>query len=301
MSGTHHHHHGSSQRIGLAFLLNAGFAIIEVIGGIWTGSAAILADAVHDLGDCTALGLAWLLERKSRGEASSEFSYGYRRLSLLSAVVSGVILLLGSLSVLAHTLPRLSAPDTPDTQGMLGLAILGILVNGIAAWRMRGAHSMNERVVSLHLMEDVLGWVAIAVASVVMMFWELPLLDPLLAVAIALWVIWQAVTRMRETVRLFLQATPPDLDLTQLQSVVLGVPGVEGLHHAHVWTLDGEQHIATMHLVVAGELAPTEIAALRRDVRSKLRELQIGHATLEVEAPEDCECTHESAGCRLEV
>ena len=159
MSG-HHHHHSSSGRLGLAFFLNLAFTIIEFIGGALTNSMAIMADAVHDLGDTLAIGLAWTLDRVGRKEADNGFTYGYHRLSLLGALINGAILIIGSLWILSEALPRLINPQMPDAVGMIWLAILGVTVNGFAAYKLSGGKTLNEKVLNWHLLEDVLGWVA---------------------------------------------------------------------------------------------------------------------------------------------
>lgn len=152
-----HDHADESQRIGLAFILNFGFTIIEFIGGWLTNSTAIMADAVHDLGDTLSIGLAWFLGKLSNKSADSHFTYGYRRLSLLGALINGTVLLLGSLWILYEAIPRLTDPVMPHAQGMFWLAILGVTVNGFAAYKLRRGKTLNERVLNWHLLEDVLG------------------------------------------------------------------------------------------------------------------------------------------------
>ncbi|MEQ8516551.1 MAG: cation diffusion facilitator family transporter, partial [Chromatocurvus sp.] len=160
----HDHSHDEqarSQRLGLVFFLNLGFTLIEFIGGWLTNSAAIMADAVHDLGDSLSIGSAWLLERLGRRGPSGDFTYGYRRFSLFGALINGLVLLAGSGLVLAAAIPRLFDPVMPMTEGMILLALFGVAVNGYAAWRLTAGKSLNERVLNWHLMEDVLGWVAV--------------------------------------------------------------------------------------------------------------------------------------------
>ena len=201
----HDHSHSSeqsSQRIGWAFALNVGFTIIEFAGGMLTNSTAIMADAVHDLGDSLSIGSAWILNRLAHKEASASFTYGYKRLSLLGALINGVVLILGSFWVLLQAIPRLFDPVMPAVEGMLGLAILGVAVNGFAAYKLSAGTTLNERVLNWHLLEDVLGWVAVLIVSIVLMFAEIPILDALLAVGFTLFI-----QEFGETWRIFEQRT----------------------------------------------------------------------------------------------
>ena len=158
--GHQHAHHSESSNIALAFWLNFGFALIEIVGGILTNSVAIIADAIHDLGDSLAIGFAWFASKIATRQPTQKYSYGYRRWSLLSALISGLILLIGSGWVLSEAIPRLWQPQLPHTGGMFVLAIFGIAVNGAAVLRLRRGKTQNEKVLSWHLLEDVLGWVA---------------------------------------------------------------------------------------------------------------------------------------------
>ncbi|MCB9777664.1 MAG: cation transporter [Alphaproteobacteria bacterium] len=279
----HAHGHGdhASRNLGLAFALNLGFTLVELVGAWWTGSAAIAADAVHDLGDSLALAFAWGMQGLSGKGPSSTFSYGLRRLSLVGAFVNAMVLVIGGALVLIESVPRLWTPGTPNAQGMLGLAVLGVLVNGAAVLRVRGGGSLNERVVMLHLLEDVLGWVAVLIVSVVMLFVDLPVLDPLLAVGITCWVLWNAVGNLRRTIAVFLQAVPEGVDLGELRDRARAIPGVVALRHVHVWSQEGDSHVLTGDLVVetADLAAATEI---RHQVADALADGGIGHCTLQL-------------------
>ena len=171
----HNDNNDSSSRIGWVFFLNVGFTIIEFIGGWLTNSTAIMADAVHDLGDSLSIGLAWLLNKISAKHANDTYSYGYQRFSLLGALINGVVLISGSIWVLSEALPRLSNPEMPDAQGMILLSIFGVAVNGFAAYKLSRGKSLNERVLNWHLLEDVLGWIAVLIVAIVLLFVEIPI------------------------------------------------------------------------------------------------------------------------------
>mgnify|MGYP000436057033 CR=1 FL=1 len=275
----HHHEETGGGRLGLAFALNTVFTVIELVGAWLTNSTAIAADALHDLGDSLALAFAWGMQGASNRRADGGFTYGYRRLSLAGAAVNAVVLLVGGMVVLSESIPRLLDPPTPNVQGMLGLAVLGVAVNGLAALRVGEGKSLNERVVRLHLLEDVFGWVAVLVVSLVMLVVELPVLDPLLCIGITLWVGWNAGRNLRSTLKLFLQGAPEDLDGPAICEEAADLPGVVGLEHVHLWSLDGQHHVLTADLVV--EAMDLEAALeLRERVAERLRGAGISHVTL---------------------
>jgi cobalt-zinc-cadmium efflux system protein len=286
MSHDHAHHthsHHSTSNLKVAFFLNLGFTIFEIIGGCYTNSVAILSDAVHDLGDSLSLGLSWYLDGKSKQKSDHVFSFGYQRFSLLGALVNGTVLVIGSIFILSQTLPRLINPETPDAFGMMWIAIVGVLVNGAAVLRIKDGQSLNERMVSWHLLEDVLGWVAVLIVSVVLQFWDIPILDPLLSLLILGIVLFNVIKNLLETFRVFLQAVPKELDVEALEEKVKKIHKVVGVHHTHIWSLDGAQHVLTIHIVIAEVESIKAIIDVKSEVKSLLRETGIQHATIEVE------------------
>ncbi|MBW2941469.1 cation diffusion facilitator family transporter [Zhongshania aquimaris] len=291
----HHHHHTASERIGWAFALNFCFTIIEFIGGCLTNSTAIMADAVHDLGDCLAIGMAWWLNKLGTKEANKRFSYGFSRLSLLGALINGVILVLGSLWVLSEAIPRLMNPQMPDAAGMLGLSVLGIAVNGFAAYKLNDGKTLNERMLNWHLLEDVLGWLAIFLVSIVLMFIELPILDPVLSIGFTLFILFNVAKNLTETLRLFLQATPDHQLREQILENLAELEHVSDIHHLHLWSLDGEQHVLTAHLLLKQHYQQTELLRLKTLIASAMKGLPLSHTTIEFEFPdESCRDDHQS-------
>jgi|GEM_PF-19501 len=301
MGHDHHHAHShahpgnAGRSLGLAFFLNFSFTIIELAGAWWTGSAAIAADALHDLGDSIALAFAWAMQGLADRPAPERYSYGLRRLSLVAAFVNALVLLVGGAIVLVESVPRLWDPGEPDAGGMLALALLGVVVNGAAVLRVRGGKSLNERVVSLHLLEDVLGWVAVLIVSCVMLVVEVPVLDPLLAILITLWVARSAAGNLRKTLVVFLQGTPHDVEPDDLVAAAEAVEGVVALRHVHVWSLEGEHHVLTGHLVVESEDF-AQGAQVREQVREVLAGLDVKHSTLELATPDNLPAS--AADCR---
>jgi cobalt-zinc-cadmium efflux system protein len=292
-------HQHSVDRIGdlrVAFFLNLGFTLLEIVGGVWTNSVAILADATHDLGDSLSLGIAWYLERVSQRGGDQRFSYGYRRFSLLGALISTGVLIGGALLILSETIPRLLQPEPTRAGGMALFAILGILVNGAAVLRMRGATGMNARVVAWHLLEDLLGWLAVLVVSIVLLFVDLYILDPILSTLITIYVLINVVRNLRKTLALFLQAVPEQLDLVTIVARLEAIDFVSSTHHTHIWSMDGEHHVLTTHLVVDEAATRDEVLCVKEEVNRMCEELDFQHTTIEIEyGDEACRMAGERA------
>lgn len=277
-----HHHHQIEGNILFAFIINLIFSIVEFVGGILTGSVAILSDALHDLGDSLSLALAWYLQRLSKKGRDATFTYGYKRFSLLSALFISLILLSGSIVVLYTAIGRILTPTEPNATGMLWLAIFGLLVNALAVWRMGGGHSLSERSIRLHLMEDVLGWAAVLLVSIVMHFVDLPILDPLLSIGITFWILYNVYFNLRDSFRILLQGIPEGISQERLESRILELKDVVNVHDTHIWTLDGETHIASIHIVHRNDLVGSDaLCQLKQSIRAIALEEHIEHLTIE--------------------
>ncbi len=261
--------------------------MLEIAGGLWSGSLAILADGWHDLGDALSLALAYFLERKASKGPSRAFTYGYRRYSLLSSVIVALLLVAGSALILREAIPRFANPGQPRTEFMLVFAVLGILVNGYAVLKMRVGRSANEKVLSWHLLEDLLGWIAVLVGTLLMRAFGWNWIDPALAVVIALLVLWHVVGHTRESVQLFLQRTPEGFDLDGFRREVRAIAGVTGLHDLHAWSLDGQRHVLSLHVVLR---RGTDAAAAKATIRESAKSHGEFHVTIETEFEgEDCD------------
>lgn len=281
------HHHGEQGGMLTAFLLNLLFAALELAGGLWTNSLAIASDALHDFGDAFSLGVSWYLEQRAEQPSNERYSYGYRRFSLLGALINASVLIIGSVFVLSEAIPRLLQPEETHASGMLIFAIGGILANGIAALRVRGGESMTGRTISAqvvmwHLLEDVLGWIAILIVSVVLLVKDVPILDPLLSVLITGYVLYQILNRLRRTISIFLQGVPADVDVAQIESRIAAVEGICSIHHTHVWSLDGAHHVLSTHLVVDDDVTPQQALDIKCRVKAILSE-RFEHMTIEIE------------------
>ena len=268
----------STKNIRTAFFLNLAFAFVELIGGIITNSVAILSDAVHDFGDSISLAIAWALQKKSNKAKDDKYSYGYKRFSLLSSVILSGILLVGSILILVEAIGRLFNPQEVNAQGMLWLSILGIIVNGLAALSVKRGKTLNERAVFLHIMEDVLGWIGVLVISIVMIFVNLPILDPILSISITIWVLYNVYKNLKATFNILLQAFPKNVDVKKLTKEIEAIDNVISIHDLHIWTQDGNSHVMTLHIV-----AEKNYETIKLKVREMVKAYNIDHVTIELE------------------
>lgn len=289
---SHTHTHGNSRKnILLAFVLNLGFSIVELVGGLLTNSVAILSDALHDFGDSISLGMAWYFEKVAERKPTARFTFGYKRFALLGALVNSTVLLIGSGIVIFESVKRVIHPEEVSAKGMFWLAVFGIIINGYAALRTRHSDSINERVVSLHLLEDVLGWIAVLVASTFMLFFDLPILDPILSIGISCFVLYNVFRNFRDTFGVILQGVPDNIDIEDLMNKVSGLPCIKGVHDLHVWTLDSQYNILSLHLVVENNITTLQqCEAIKQRVKNLLKENNIDHITIEIEAADE-ECS----------
>ena len=282
----------TERNILIAFILNLAFSIFEFFGGIFTGSVAIVSDAIHDIGDAASIGVSYFLEKKSKRQPDEKYTYGYARYSVIGSVFTTLILLVGSLIVIYNAVVRIINPVEINYSGMMLFAIVGVCVNLCAAFFTREGGSMNQRAVNLHMLEDVLGWVVVLIGSVVMRFTDIAVIDPLMSIGVAIFIFVNAVKNLKEVLDLFLEKTPGDIDIAEIKEHLCEIEGVLDVHHIHVWSMDGQHSYATMHVVASGE--PHHV---KEEIREELREHGILHATLELEA-EDEHCHEEH--CHVE-
>lgn len=285
--GDHHHNHNhpnAKKNLKLAFFINLGFTLIEFVGGFFTNSVAIISDALHDLGDSLSLGLAWYIENKAEKEgATEEFSFGYARFRLLGALVNSVVLIGGSIYIIYEAVTRLQNPEAVESTYMIAIAVIGVLSNGYAAWRVSGGKSLNEKVVSWHLLEDVLGWIAVLIVAIILQFKEWYFLDPALSLAITLYILWGVGGRLKDTLHLLLQGVPENINLREVKKKLQQVPYVNSIHHTHVWSLDGQHHVLTSHLVLEEISRYEQIDEVRQQAIQAVEEWDFSHHTLQLE------------------
>ena len=278
----------SEKNILIAFLLNLTFSVFEFIGGIFTNSVAIISDSIHDLGDAVSIGISYFLEKKSKKQPDSTHTYGYLRYSVIGSVVTTLILLIGSVLVVVNAVKRILNPADINYNGMIIFAVIGVVVNFCAAYFTRNGDSLNQKSVNLHMLEDVLGWSVVLIGAVVMKFTDFALIDPILSIGVAVYIFIHAFTHLKEALNLFLEKTPDDISVHEITHHISEIEGVLGVHHIHIWSMDGNQNYATMHIVTNGEHSE-----IKKAVKDELKEHGIIHATLELENEnEHCEDEH---------
>jgi len=279
---SHHHHEGNSN-IAFAFWINIFFALLEIAGGLYTNSVAILSDALHDLGDSLTLGTAWFFEKKAKQKRDARYTYGYKRFSLVGAIINAVVLVVGSIFIVIEAVQRLFIPAQPDTTGMIVFALLGIVVNGVAMLRLKRGGSLNEKMISLHFLEDVLGWVAVLVGSIIMKFFEAPFIDPLLSIVIGLIILYNVYRNIGSVFQIILQGVPDNVNEQQAKEQIEKFDEVEGTHDMHLWTLDGKYNILTTHIVLRKPLTDDALEELKRKIKKSLEDINIQNSTVEFE------------------
>jgi cobalt-zinc-cadmium efflux system protein len=275
------------RRVQLAALLNAGFTIIEIVGGLWTNSLAILSDALHDFGDSTALLASWLFERGARKSPDTSRTFGYQRLSLFSALFSAMVLIGGSIVIIFQAIPRVLSPENVNSAGMVGIAVIGVLFNSIGFFTLKKGESLNEKVMSWHLLEDVLGWVVILIGGILIYFWDIYMLDPIMTLGLTVFILYNVSKNLKEAINILLEGVPEHININKLKRDLSAIPGVLGLHDIHIWSLEGETDILTAHVVVKEELlkSPDET---RKAIKEALRKHHIEHSTVELESRHFC-------------
>ena len=283
----------TEKNIFIAFILNLAFSVFEFIGGVFTGSVAIISDAIHDIGDATSIGVAFFLEKKSKKQPDKKYTYGYARYSVIGSVLTTLILLFGSVMVIYNAVLRIINPTEINYNGMIIFAIVGVCVNFGAALLTRDGDSLNQKAVNLHMLEDVLGWIVVLVGAIVMRFTDFYIIDPLMSIGVAIFILINALKNLKEILDLFLEKTPRDISIDEIAEHICEVEGVLSVHHIHVWSMDGHNNYATMHVVVKGDTH-----TIKHNIRGELKEHGIGHATLEIET-EDEHCHEEH--CHVDV
>ncbi len=274
----------SQKRILIAFILNLFFALLEFIGGALTGSVAIISDSVHDLGDSLSIGLSYFLEKKSQKEPDDKYTFGYLRYSVLGSLIMTVILIVGSVFVIIHSLERIFNPVEINYNGMLIFAVIGIAVNLAAAIFTREGDSLNQKAVNLHMLEDVLGWVVVLIGAIIMKFTDITYIDPIMSIGVSIFLLINAFKGFREILDIFFEKAPNGIDIEELKHHLKEIDGVLDVHHFHLRTLDGFNHIATLHIVTS-----SDPASVKKAVKEELAEHGVSHTTVEIEAPDE-EC-----------
>lgn len=282
-----------------AFLLNLLFSVFEFVGGAFIGSVAIVSDALHDASDAATIGISYLLEKKSHKAPDENYTYGYTRYSVVGGLITTTILIFGSIIVIAKAIERIINPNEINYDGMIIFAVVGVIVNLIAAFFTHEGDSLNQKAVNLHLVEDVLGWVVVLIGAIVMKFTDISVIDPILSIVVAIFIMINAIVMLKEVLDIFLQKAPKGFSVKEIKAHLLEISGIADVHHIHIWSMDGQTGCCTMHIVT-----DHDHKEIKDSVRKALKNHGISHSTLEIEAIgeecfdkscrayEDFECNH---------
>ncbi len=275
----------TEKNILIAFILNMAFAIFEIVGGIFTNSIAILSDAVHDFGDAISIGISYVLEKKSNKKPDEKYTYGYTRYSILGAFITTIVLIGGSCVVIYESIKRLLNPIQINYDGMIILAILGVVINFIAAYYTKEGDSLNQKSVNLHMIEDVLGWIFVLIGSIVMKFTNILWIDSIMSISVATFILIHAFKNLKSVLDLFLEKAPKDISIGDIKEKLKNIENVIDVHHIHLWSMNGKDNYATMHVFTNAK----NDKKIKSEIRDEMKKQSINHVTIEIEKQdEDC-------------
>lgn len=279
----------TEKNILIAFILNLTFSIIEFIGGTITNSVAIISDAIHDIGDALSIGISYFLEKKSKKQPDEKYTYGYIRYSIIGSIITTTILLFGSSIVIYNSIIRIFNPIKINYNGMIIIALFGVIINFIAAYFTKNGESLNQKSVNLHMIEDVLGWIIVLIGALIMKFTNISVIDPVLSIIVALFILVNALKNFKIVLDLFLEKTPNNIKIETIKEELLKIKNVTDIHHIHIWSIDGYNNYATMHVVIK-----TKDKEIKNQIRERLKKFKINHVTIELEDKcencQNCEC-----------
>lgn len=275
----------TKKNILMAFILNLGFSLFELIGGFLTNSISIMSDSIHDLGDSISIGISYILEKKSSQKPDNKYTYGYARFSVLGSVITTSILIVSSIFVIYTAFKRLFNPVEINYNGMLIFAIVGVVVNFIAALYTKSGHSLNEKSVHLHMIEDILGWIVVLIGAIIIRFTKINQIDTILSIIVAVYILTNAFKNLTEILDLFLEKVPNNIDIEKIKEKLLNIKNITDIHHIHIWSHDGYNNYATLHAIIK-----KDDKNIKKEIRKILLDFDISHVTIEIETVnENCE------------
>ena len=283
----------TEKNILIAFILNLSFSIFEFIGGTITNSIAIISDAIHDIGDSLSIGLSYFLEKKSKKEPNEKYTYGYARYSVIGSLITTTILLLGSIIVIYNAIKRIINPVEINYNGMIIFAIIGTIINFLAVYFTKEGNSLNQKAVNLHMLEDTLGWIVVLIGSIIMKFTNILIIDSMLSILVAIFILIHALKSFKKVLDLFLEKIPNNISIKQIKEHILKIKNIIDVHHIHIWSIDGYNNYATMHIVTN-----ENSKEIKEKIRKELKHLGISHVTIEIEKKEEI-CS--DLNCKLEA
>ena len=274
-------YHKSSEKISFAFLLNVVFMVVVSIGAIYTNSMAILADLFHGLGDTFALGFSWFFQHFSEKKEDEKFNYGYRRFSLLGAIITSVIIIYGSVFILIESIARLFSPVTPHVEGMILVAIFAIILKVLSVLKLRGSKTLNEQAVSIHLIGDLLGWIALLVVGIILFFYNIYVLDVFLSITITVWMIYNLAKTLFFCFKILLLGAPEEIDQTKLKSEILAIDRVNDILKFYLWSIDDQQNVLTLKIDLIDDMTVSDTEKIKESINDLCSLQGIGEINIE--------------------
>ena len=287
----------TKRAVWLAFFLNLSYAIVEFIAGGVFGSSAVLADSVHDLGDAIAIGISAFLESISNRKEDSHYTLGYKRFSLLGALITAVILMTGSVFVILENLTKLFHPKPVNDEGILWLGIIAVSINLLASLVVRKGKTKNESILSLHFLEDTLGWIAVILMAIILRFTDWYILDPLLSLVISFFILSKAIPRFWSTLKIFLDAVPEGVETGDLEKDLGALINVKSVNQLSIWSMDGLENNAIIHLCLEDW---DQMMETKNQVRQLLEERGVQNITIEVDTSQSNHAQHKRKVTALE-
>jgi cobalt-zinc-cadmium efflux system protein len=275
---SHNHSHGVVKNLTVAFLLNASFTIIQLIGGIYTGSTMLISEAIHDLGDTISLGISVKFEKLANKKHDAKYTFGYQRFSILAAFINSITLVCFSLFIVIEAMPKIFDTTIININTVVWLAVLGIIFNGLAVLRTLKASKWNEKVVNLHLMEDFFGWVVVLITGVIINYTSWYILDPIVSIILALIIAYSSIKNVIKISKILLQSTPDTINNTVIMHKIYELSEIVEIHDLHFWTMDETKTLASLHIVTNDYQE-----SLRDKIDSIMQNYGVDHCVIQIE------------------
>ena len=273
----------SVQNIRFSFFMNLLFAFIEIIGGFLTNSLLVISNGVHDIGDTISLGFSWYLEKISKKPSNKEYTYGYRRYSLLASLINASFIMATSFVIIFEAITRLINPETMNTKGLFIFGCLGLIFNGTAILKLLKGKTYNEKFAMLHLLDDVLGWAVVIIVSLIMLInSNFGYLDPLFSIFISIYMIYIVIKNIKDVLSIFLQSVPKNIDIARIRKIILNIKQIKEIHDVHLWSIDGDYNVLSVHITVNEDISTNDYINIKQYVRNVLTNENIHHATIEI-------------------
>lgn len=285
----HSHYHssnGTNKKIVGVFFLNVIIAIVELIAGVVSGSTTLISNFLHDFGDSVVMLLTYFFEKKSLKQRDDIYTYGYRRFSVLGAFINLFVLFVGSILIINFAVHTLFIEKIINEKIVIFISIVGLIVNLIAYIMFKNKKGITEEKIALNFKIDIISLLIILIANIVIWITKIYMIDSLLSIVFGIWILKEVFTNFKEIFYILMQAKPDDVDIEKVMDYLLSIDIIEDIHDLHIWSLDGEDYILSMHLVVSDSTTQEETLVLKENVKIGLEKFGLNHSTIETESME---------------